>query len=1577
MLNVFLADGSSVSYALPGDFIGDDFTAVDDGPVSVVTAAFGPPPPPPTIAAPGSLTATALTATAVGAVSVSDTDDAALLRAVITDVTGTLTASSSDTGQVIGDDTGAITLTGSLAVLNAELATLEYTGASLGTDPNAAPASDTLDETVIDNRGQTMTVSTAVTIGQVPYTAPTLTVPSTEAYVPGMLTDLAGIDLHDPFNATVGGLETLEIMAPSGVELGAIGSGGTIIGAGSSTIEVIGTPQVIDGYSDDALWIIVPVGLGLIALALLLNGNQAGTTTGSPTGTPTNGTPPSSSATGSGTGHVNLVTFDGGDYSFNPEGEFVLAKSTLAGDSFEVQARYAPWDNSTSGSTTIAIAAMVGTDRVTFQVDRAPLLMVNGQATALNFVGGVLQLPGGGGTVTELSASSYQVTWSTGERMMVTENSESTGPYLDTSVSLAPGAAPGSVDGLLGTDSGSANDFTLPDGTVLQQPLTTDQLYQDFGAAYRVPAGTQGLFDYPAGETTDNFTDLNFPFDSVSLANFPNDQVQQAESLATAAGLTNPALIQDAALNYLVTGDPSFITSAANEANLGIAPTIDQVTPGTLMAPLIGVTATASELLASTGTTAVTFNLYLTGTATSDISVTYAVIAPTAAELGAAAFGGTLPSGMIGIAAGQSRATLTIDVPTGALGTLASGVIDIQLSDPTGPEGVGIVAPTAQTTIVNPVQEAGTAPVPAIALGFADGATLTQTGAGLVLDFGTVYQGDDVQAALSIANDAAAPADELAGGVTLDGAGFTLSQTSLPMIEAGALSDALSVIVDSRVMGSHTATLTLGLEALNLTGYAAALTPQTIIVEDTVGPPCYCPGTMIATPAGSVPVERLAIGDAVLAASGTARDIVWIGRRSYDQRFLNRNDEVWPVLFRAGALADQVPDRDLLVSPQHAMFIDGVLIPAVLLINGSSIRRADPTDRVDYIHVELASHDILLANGAPAESFVDDDSRGMFHNAGEHAARYPDAARVPVRYCAPRVEHGAPLEAIRARLDARARGEVQQVAAPLPLTRSPGIPAGTGVPCRGRVDEATRVAVRGWVMDPGRPDTPLMIEVLDNGRPIARALANGDRPDVRRAGIGPGRHGFDVMLPGGLSPLERHVIDIVPEHDGTPLAGSPIVIEAAGRFDADLEQVVGRAVTALDSDAGRARALAFMLGEVERLRQRQADADAGRLRRATAGRRLRRGEAAASVRPRALVIDACLPDRADAGGRRRLAQLAAWGRLGYDVSIAAVDTQAAGVDALAQGGITVCAAPVYAGIEDVLRRQSDCFEVVCLHGVEIATRYLALARRDQSRARILFDMGELLHRRLAAQAEAEPDTARRPALRAASRQAQTLEWLAAYGADAVLVPTAADVAVLRAAIPGAHAVHLPWSVMPREAAPFTARHGVAFAGDLTHAPDLAAASWLLETVMPLVHRIDPSIGCRLAVSGAPAGIRVQGVTLADPASFDRARVTVAPLRTGCGVKGEILESLAAGIPCVMTPVAAAGLDAAGLLRGVVAADAETMARHICRLHADAAANRRAAAAGRRFVRDAASADALDAALRRAISRSRATARDAA
>jgi autotransporter-associated beta strand protein len=184
--------------------------------------------------------------------------------------------------------------------------------------------------------------------------------------------------------------------------------------------------------------------------------------------------------------------------------------------------------------------------------------------------------------------------------------------------------------------------------------------------------------------------------------------------------------------------------------------------------------------------------------------------------------------------------------------------------------------------------------------------------------------------------------------------------------------------------------------------------------------PCYCPGTLIRTPRGEVPVETLAIGGEVVTASGAVRPIKWIGRRSYAGRFVLGRKDILPVCIKAGALGANVPGRDLWISPHHAMYFGddgGVLIEAKDLVNGISIVQAARVDKIDYVHIELETHDIIIAEGALSETYLDEDNRGMFHNAREYGTLYVEKdVRQPGRYCAPRLEDGYQVEEVRRRI---------------------------------------------------------------------------------------------------------------------------------------------------------------------------------------------------------------------------------------------------------------------------------------------------------------------------------------------------------------------------------------------------------------------------------------------------------------------------------------------------------------------------------------------------------------------------------
>ncbi len=190
---------------------------------------------------------------------------------------------------------------------------------------------------------------------------------------------------------------------------------------------------------------------------------------------------------------------------------------------------------------------------------------------------------------------------------------------------------------------------------------------------------------------------------------------------------------------------------------------------------------------------------------------------------------------------------------------------------------------------------------------------------------------------------------------------------------------------------------------------------------------CFARGTLIGTPLGDVPVERLAIGQLVKTWSGKARPIVWIGTGTV-LATRGRRSAATPVIVRKGALADNMPHADLKVTKAHAFLIDDVLIPAEFLVNHRTIAWDDRAQEVELYHVELQSHDVLVANGAPAESYRDDGNRWLFHNANSGWDLPPQPP------CAPVLTGGPVVDAVWQRLLQRAERRPGR-----PLTQDHGL----------------------------------------------------------------------------------------------------------------------------------------------------------------------------------------------------------------------------------------------------------------------------------------------------------------------------------------------------------------------------------------------------------------------------------------------------------------------------------------------------------------------------------------------------------
>ncbi len=195
-------------------------------------------------------------------------------------------------------------------------------------------------------------------------------------------------------------------------------------------------------------------------------------------------------------------------------------------------------------------------------------------------------------------------------------------------------------------------------------------------------------------------------------------------------------------------------------------------------------------------------------------------------------------------------------------------------------------------------------------------------------------------------------------------------------------------------------------------------------------PACFAAGTRIETRNGPVAVESLRPGDQVRAVLRAARGggwapVVWTGHRHVACARHACPQDVWPVRVAAGAFGPGRPSRDLLLSPDHAVFDHGALIPIRHLLNDATVMQ-HPVEQITYWHVELPEHDVLLAEGLPAESYLDTGNRDSFAGRGavvRLAPRGADHARKiwDERGCAKRLLDDVALAPVRRRLREHAR----------------------------------------------------------------------------------------------------------------------------------------------------------------------------------------------------------------------------------------------------------------------------------------------------------------------------------------------------------------------------------------------------------------------------------------------------------------------------------------------------------------------------------------------------------------------------
>ncbi|HEY2346961.1 MAG TPA: glycosyltransferase [Xanthomonadaceae bacterium] len=333
------------------------------------------------------------------------------------------------------------------------------------------------------------------------------------------------------------------------------------------------------------------------------------------------------------------------------------------------------------------------------------------------------------------------------------------------------------------------------------------------------------------------------------------------------------------------------------------------------------------------------------------------------------------------------------------------------------------------------------------------------------------------------------------------------------------------------------------------------------------------------------------------------------------------------------------------------------------------------------------------------------------------------------------------------------------------------------------------------------------------------------------------------------------------------------------------------------------------------------------------------------ARRRVLVIDACTPtpDR-DSGSLRMLNLLTLLHDEGCAVSFFSDSRAHDGgyTEALQQLGVQVWWKPWIRHVGAWFRKNGRLFDVIIASRHDVATNYLALARRHAPRARFVFDTVDLHFLRERREAELTGNAAMlRKALKTRERELRMVRK-----ANLTLVVSPVEKELLERDAPGARVEVLSnvHEVKPDRTG-FDARRDLVFVGSCRHPPNVDAANWMAREVFPLIRAHHEDIVLHLVGAwptrevlalGELPGVRVHGHVPDLDAFMDGCRIGLAPLRYGAGVKGKINLSMAHGQPVVATPAAVEGMHLSDGVDVLVGSDAQGFAEAVLRLYDDRA-----------------------------------------
>ncbi|WP_299623112.1 Hint domain-containing protein [uncultured Tateyamaria sp.] len=348
----------------------------------------------------------------------------------------------------------------------------------------------------------------------------------------------------------------------------------------------------------------------------------------------------------------------------------------------------------------------------------------------------------------------------------------------------------------------------------------------------------------------------------------------------------------------------------------------------------------------------------------------------------------------------------TKDIPAGEVITIYDGAASVNFT-----VGAGGLSAFERVTIIESATTANTFSIPT-----GNGTLGAWTPAGGVSNFSTsgsstliATSGTTVLAAIVNSTDGSY-ATTLAGISTNTGGAITLDDTALQALAADMDPNTPNPLIDGLFPNTQDNDNVMFVGG-NISGIDNPA--NWVAEEDDVDPSnpnisgttyatqdatifCFAAGTRIATPAGEVTVEALAIDDMIRTADGRGVAVKWVGVQTLRSASPGLGSEV--VRIAAGALGPDMPNRDLVVTSDHGMIIDDMVINASALVNGSTIdwvSTAQVQGGFKVYHIETEGHEVILANGAPSETFIDCAGRAAFENYGEYIELYGYERLIP------------------------------------------------------------------------------------------------------------------------------------------------------------------------------------------------------------------------------------------------------------------------------------------------------------------------------------------------------------------------------------------------------------------------------------------------------------------------------------------------------------------------------------------------------------------------------------------------------